>query len=47
MIVGDNNTDDKFFASINDTGEQLWPLTMTPVINFSPISTTPVNNDRQ
>jgi hypothetical protein len=30
MIAGDNDTCDKFFAGINDTGEQLSPVTMTP-----------------
>jgi hypothetical protein len=29
MIAGDNVTDDKLFAGINDTGEQLSPVTMT------------------
>jgi hypothetical protein len=27
MIAGDNDTDDKFFAGINDNGEQLLPVT--------------------
>jgi hypothetical protein len=31
-------------AGINDTGEHWLPVTMTPVINFSLVSTTPVNN---
>jgi hypothetical protein len=59
MIASDNDTDDKFFASIKDTSEQLSPVTtalainllpvsmpetMTPEINFLPVSTTPVNN---
>jgi hypothetical protein len=34
MIADDNDTDDKFFAGINDTGQQLSPVTTTPVINF-------------
>jgi hypothetical protein len=29
MIAGDNDTDVKFFAGINDTGEQLSPVTST------------------
>jgi hypothetical protein len=36
MITGDNDTGDKFFASINDTGEQLSPVTTTPAITFFP-----------
>jgi hypothetical protein len=36
MIAGDNDTDDKFFASINDSGEQLSPVTTTPAITFFP-----------
>ncbi len=36
MIAGDNDTDDKFFAGINDTSEQLLPVTMTPAITFFP-----------
>jgi hypothetical protein len=36
MIAGDNDTCDKFFASINDTGEQISLVTMTPVITFFP-----------
>ncbi len=27
MIAGDNDTSDKFLAAINDTGEQLSPVT--------------------
>jgi hypothetical protein len=46
MIAGDNDTDNKFFAGINDTGEQLWPVTTVLAINLLPISTTPVNIDR-
>jgi hypothetical protein len=36
MIAGDNVTNDKFFAGINDTGEQLSPVTMTLAITFFP-----------
>ncbi len=36
MIVGDNDTADKFFTGINDTGEQLSPVTMTTAIPFFP-----------
>jgi hypothetical protein len=36
MIAGDNDTDDKFFAGINDTSEQLLSVTMTPAITFFP-----------
>jgi hypothetical protein len=34
MIVGDNDTSDKFFSGINDTGEQLSPVSLTPLINI-------------
>jgi hypothetical protein len=34
-------------TGVNDTGEQLLPVTMAPVINLSPVTTTPVNNYRQ
>jgi hypothetical protein len=34
MIAGDNDTNDKFFAGINDTREQLSPV--TPAITFFP-----------
>jgi hypothetical protein len=36
MIAGDNDTDDKNFDGIIDTGEQLSPLTTTPAIKFFP-----------
>jgi hypothetical protein len=36
MIASDNDSCDKFFAVINDTGEQLSPVTTTPVITFFP-----------
>jgi hypothetical protein len=36
MIAGDNDTGDKFFDGINNTGEQLSPVTTTPVITFLP-----------
>jgi hypothetical protein len=47
MIAGDNDTADKFFAGINDTGEQLSPVTTALVKIFSLVSTTPVNNYRR
>jgi hypothetical protein len=47
MIAGDNDTVDKFFAGINDTGEQLSPVTTALAINLMPVSMTPVNNDRR
>jgi hypothetical protein len=47
MIAGDNNTDDKFFAGINDPGEQLSLVTTALAINLLPVSTTPVNDDRR
>jgi hypothetical protein len=47
MIASDNDTDDKFFACINDTSEQLSPVTTPLAINFLPVSTTPVNIDRR
>jgi hypothetical protein len=46
MIAGDNDTDDKFFAGINDNSEQLSPVTTALAINLLPVSTTPVKNDR-
>jgi hypothetical protein len=36
MIAGDNDTADKFFAGINDTGEPLLPVTTTWAITFFP-----------
>jgi hypothetical protein len=45
MIAGDNDTGDKFFAGINNTGEQLSLVTTALAINLLPVSTTPVNND--
>jgi hypothetical protein len=36
MIAGDNVTGDKFFAGINNTGEQLSLVTTTLVITFFP-----------
>jgi hypothetical protein len=47
MIASDNDTDDKFFAGINDIGEQLSPVTTALAIHFLPVSTSPVNNDRR
>ncbi len=36
MIAGDNDTGDKFFAAINNTGKQLLPVTTTLAITFFP-----------
>jgi hypothetical protein len=36
MIVGDNDTADKFFTGINDTGEQVLLVTTTLAIIFFP-----------
>ncbi len=36
MITGDNDTGNIFIAGINDTGEQLSPVTTTPAITFFP-----------
>jgi hypothetical protein len=36
MIVGDNGTCYEFFAGINDTVEQLSPVTTTPAKTFFP-----------
>jgi hypothetical protein len=44
MITGDKDTCDKFFAGINNTGEQLSPVTMTPAITFFPVLLIPVRN---
>jgi hypothetical protein len=44
MIAGDNDTDDKFFTGINNTCEQLLPMTTALAINLLPISRTPVND---
>jgi hypothetical protein len=46
-MASDNNTDDKFFAGVNDTGEQVSPVTTALTINLLPVSTTPVNNDHR
>jgi hypothetical protein len=43
MITGDNETGN-FFAGFNDTSEQFLPVTTTPAINLSPVSTIAVNN---
>jgi hypothetical protein len=45
--AGDNVNDDKFFAGINNTSEQLLPVTAALAINVLPVSTTPVNNDHR
>jgi hypothetical protein len=44
MIASDNDSCDKFFAVINDTGEQFSLVTTTPVIKFSPVSLILVRN---
>jgi hypothetical protein len=36
MIVGDNDTGDKFIASINDTGDKKAPEALTLANNLSP-----------
>jgi hypothetical protein len=36
MIAGDNDTSDKFFVGINDTGEQLSLVKTTPAKTFFP-----------
>jgi hypothetical protein len=44
-LNNDNHTSDKFIAGINNTGEQLSPLTsvsLTPVISYSQVSLIPV-----
>jgi hypothetical protein len=41
MIGGDKDTGDNSFPGINDTGEQLSPVTTTLVIYLSPVSTIP------
>ena len=38
MITSDNHTGDKFSAGINNTSEQLSPVTMTLVINLLPVT---------
>ena len=40
MIAGDNDTDDKFFASDNDTVEQLSLVTTIPAINVLLVTRT-------
>jgi hypothetical protein len=35
MIAGDN-IGDKYFAGVNNTGEQISPVTTTPAIKFFP-----------
>jgi hypothetical protein len=42
VIAGVIDTGDKFIAGDNNTGEQLSPVTTTPVINLLPVTTTPV-----
>jgi hypothetical protein len=36
LIAGDNDTGDIFFTGINETGEQLSPVTTTPAITLFP-----------
>jgi hypothetical protein len=36
MIRGDKDNCDKFFTDINDTSEQLSPLSLSPAITFFP-----------
>jgi hypothetical protein len=38
------DTSDKFITGVVDIAEKLSPVTMTPLINFSLVSTTLVNN---
>jgi hypothetical protein len=35
LFTGVNDTDDKFFAGVVDTAEQLSPVSLTPVININ------------
>ncbi len=41
MIAGVVDTCNKFLTGVNDTGQQLSPVT-TPAINLSQVTTTPV-----
>jgi hypothetical protein len=41
------DTGDKFFTGVVDTAEKFSPVTTTPMINFSLVSTTQVNNYRR
>jgi hypothetical protein len=45
LIGGVVDTGDKFITSVVDTAEKLSLVTTTQMINFSPVSTPPVNND--
>jgi hypothetical protein len=47
VISGVIDTSDKFLTGVNNIGEQLSPVTMTPAINLLPVTTTPVNNNRR
>jgi hypothetical protein len=47
VIGGVVDTGEKFITGINDTTEQWFPMTMTPVINFLPVATTPVDSYRR
>jgi hypothetical protein len=47
MIAGDNDTSDKFFAGINNTGEQLSPVKTTAAVTFFPVLLIPVINNQK
>jgi hypothetical protein len=47
LIGGVVDTGDKFITGVVDTAEKLSPATMTPLINFSLVSMTLVNNYRR
>ncbi len=40
VIPGVIDTSDKFITGVNDTGDQLSPVTMTPAINLLPVTRT-------
>jgi hypothetical protein len=44
VICGVIDTGDKFIAGINDIDEELSQVTTTPLMNFFPVSMTPMNN---
>jgi hypothetical protein len=46
VIRGIVDIGDKFITGVIDTAAQSLPVTMTPAINLSPVSTKLVNNDR-
>ncbi len=41
------DTSNKFITGVLDTAEKSSPVTTTPTINFLPVPTTLVNNDRR